>query len=102
MLFSFKSRGLDSQDPALEQSKHTLLSALSHHARFKFKDRDETASYNGCTRCGLTQDANGERVLKVLISLDHKNYEPLLRPNITMSERLGYQWRAAVTITHEW
>ncbi|RAL61289.1 hypothetical protein DID88_010368 [Monilinia fructigena] len=33
--------------------------------------------------------------------LNHRNYEPLLRPNLTASERFSYQWRTAVTLTHE-
>ncbi|KAJ8061903.1 hypothetical protein OCU04_009692 [Sclerotinia nivalis] len=101
LLRSFRSRGLDPQDPALEKSRKDLLLELSRITTFKFKEASDTLSYNGRTNTTIEEDANGNRFLRIQIILNHRNYEPLLRPNATASERLGYQWRTAITITHE-
>ncbi|KAB8292529.1 hypothetical protein EYC80_008239 [Monilinia laxa] len=100
-LRSFGTRGLAAQDPARQQSKDDLLSGLTQHVRFKFRDKSDRTNYNGCTSHGIETDANGNSILRTLITLDQKNYEPLLRPNLTASERFSYQWRTAVTLTHE-
>ncbi|CAD6453217.1 d3a5a4c6-a88f-48a7-b1a4-8a223051792e [Sclerotinia trifoliorum] len=97
LLRSFRSRGLDPQDPALEKSRKDLVSELSSSTTFKFKENSDTLSYNARTNTVIQEDANGNRFLKNQIVLSHKNYEPLLRPNATASERLGYQWRTADT-----
>ncbi|KAA8564217.1 hypothetical protein EYC84_011163 [Monilinia fructicola] len=101
VLRSFRSRGLPAPDPALQQSKDDILNGLIQHVRFKFRDKSDKKNYNGCTCHGIETDKNGTRILRSLIIVDQKNYEPLLRPNLTASERLSYQWRTAITITHE-
>ncbi|KAF5868760.1 uncharacterized protein Bfra_012091 [Botrytis fragariae] len=100
-LFSIKSRGLAPDDPSLQKSKKMLLHALSSFAFLKFKDTSVTFSFNGCTKCGLQRIPDSPPLLHCHIILNHTNLEPLLRPNITASEKLAYQWRVAVTLTHE-
>ncbi|TGO62429.1 hypothetical protein BELL_1118g00020 [Botrytis elliptica] len=100
-LFSTEPRGLTPDDPALQKSKKMLLHALSSFVFFKFIDVSETISFNGCTKCGLQRIPDGPPLLHCHIILNHTNLEPLLRPDITASEKLAYQWRVAVTLTHE-
>ncbi|KAF7890210.1 hypothetical protein EAF00_008525 [Botryotinia globosa] len=100
-LFSTKPRGLVADDPALQKSKKMLLHAMSSFVFLKFKDVTETFSFNGCTKCGLQKIPDSIPILHCHIILNHSNLEPLLRPNITASEKLAYQWRVAVTLTHE-
>ncbi|QSZ33143.1 hypothetical protein DSL72_002729 [Monilinia vaccinii-corymbosi] len=100
-LRSYKSRGLPPQDPALQQSRDDLLKGLTEYVSFRFREKSDILVYNGCTALGIYTDTNGNRSPRALITLDQRNYEPLLRKNITTSERLSYQWRTAITITHE-
>ncbi|KAF7945083.1 hypothetical protein EAE96_009863 [Botrytis aclada] len=100
-LYSTKPRELSPDDPAVQKSKRLLLHGLSKFAFLKFKDASETFSFNGCTKCGLQKIPDDLPILHCHIVLNHTNLEPLLRSNITASEKLAYQWRVAVTLTHE-
>ncbi|KAK6596550.1 hypothetical protein H4I96_09202 [Botrytis cinerea] len=100
-LFSTQSRGLAPGDPVLQKSKRNLLHGLSQFTWLKFRDADETIAFNGCTKFGLENVPDGRSLLVCHIILSQGNLEPLLRPGITDSEKLAYQWRVAVTLTHE-
>ncbi|ESZ91817.1 hypothetical protein SBOR_7796 [Sclerotinia borealis F-4128] len=100
-LRSFKSRALAPHDPNLQKSKDDLLKALKKYAKFKFRNKSDNLRYIGCTKYKVAKDAFGSNYPEIAINLDHENFEPLLRSDITASEKLGYQWQNALSIAHE-
>ncbi|KAI9651240.1 hypothetical protein NHQ30_001278 [Ciborinia camelliae] len=100
-LRSIQSRRLAPHDTALQKSKDLLLNRLPNIVVLGFREKSDILRYHGMTRYGQSKTRDGRSVPGATITLDQGNYKPLLYPNITAAEKLSYQWRNAVTITHE-
>lgn len=79
-----------------------MVNWLAKYVLFKFRESSDEPSWNAFTRQRLRVDDNGFIIPGSQIVLNTAYYEALLRPDITSSEKLGYQWKAALTLVHEW
>lgn len=62
-------------------------------------DKGDDANIGGITWCEYTMIE--EKVTKVHIVLNVSDYQPLLRDDLSISERLAAEFHCAATIAHE-